>query len=294
MADPELFDSLPPEPRTRAAPPRPAGRPEPGAARGRHPRGRSAARDRRRRFRQDAGADPSHRPSDPQRGRIAVRDPGHHLHEQGRGRDEAARGQARRPCRPEDVGVDVPQRVRAHPSARRRQARLSVVLHDLRPGRLGPARRLRDSRPRTRSEEVPTSLGARLDQLGQERGCRGRGVQRPGASDLRAQDRRGVPRVPGSARTGRCHGLRRPVVGHRSLVPRTSRRAGALSTSVQARARRRVPGHQPRAERDGADAGGRAPQRVHRRRPGPVGLLVPVAPTSATSSSSRRRSRTRP
>ena len=84
-----------------------------------------------------------------------VRDPGHHVHEQGRRRDEAACRQARRPGRAEDVGVDVPLCLRSHPAARRQQARLPVVVHDLRPGRRGPAVGLRDSRSRSRSEEVP-------------------------------------------------------------------------------------------------------------------------------------------
>ena len=53
-----------------------------------------AAGRRRRRVGQDPGADPPHRPPDPRRGRLPVRDPGHHVHQQGRRRDEATGSRA--------------------------------------------------------------------------------------------------------------------------------------------------------------------------------------------------------
>ena len=99
-------------------------RAQPRAVRRRHPRRRAAAGGRRRRLGQDPGAHPPHRPPHPRPGRQPLRDPGHHVHQQGRRRDEVA---GRRPGRPggrEDVGVDVPLGVRAHPAARRRPARL--------------------------------------------------------------------------------------------------------------------------------------------------------------------------
>ena len=114
----------------------------------------------------------------------------------------------------EDVGVDVPLRLRADPAPRRRPARLpeqftiydqadavrltGYVIRDLgldpkgsRPARSTP----RSARPRT------TALG--VDAL-----------RRAGPGDLRAQDRRRLPRVPGPPPAGRGHGLRRPPRQH--------------------------------------------------------------------------------
>ena len=81
-------------------------------------------------------------------GHQPVRDPRHHVHQQGRRRDEVPRRRARRPGRREDVGVHVPLGLRADPAARRRPARLPEAVHDLRPGRRQPPHRLRDPRPR--------------------------------------------------------------------------------------------------------------------------------------------------
>ena len=46
------------------------------------------------------------------------RDPRDHVHQQGRRRDARARRRARRAGRQDDVGVDVPLGVRAHPAPR--------------------------------------------------------------------------------------------------------------------------------------------------------------------------------
>ena len=73
----------------------------------------AAARPRRRRVGQDPRADPPDRPSAGHRRRAAARDPRHHVHEQGRGRDARARRGPRRPPDPRDVGDDVPRGVRA-------------------------------------------------------------------------------------------------------------------------------------------------------------------------------------
>ena len=81
----------------------------------------------------------------------------------------------------EDVGVDVPLGVRAHLAARRRRARLPVLVHDLRRGRRGAADGLRASRPERRPEALPAPQRARHDQRREERarpagGVRGEGI----------------------------------------------------------------------------------------------------------------------
>ena len=119
------------------------------------------------------------------------------------------------PVAAEDVGVDVPLGVRAHPAPRRRPARLPVVVHDLRPGRRRAPHRLRHPRPRTSTRSgsrpapcTPPSARPRTTPSAPTRTPTGRRV------DLRAQDRRRLPRVPGPAAQGRRHGLRRPAHGH--------------------------------------------------------------------------------
>ena len=64
----------------------------------------------------------------------------------------------------------------------------------------------------------PRSVHA-VDLGGQERPPRRRRVHRAGQRDLRAQDRRRLPGVPGPPAQGRGHGLRRPALGHRHPVP---------------------------------------------------------------------------
>ena len=74
-----------------------------------------------------------------ERGRAPGRDPRDHLHQQGRRRDEGAGGGAGRPARPDDVGVDLPLRLRAHPARRARARSACSRLLDLRRGRLAAA-----------------------------------------------------------------------------------------------------------------------------------------------------------
>ena len=74
---------------------------------------------------------------------------------------------------------------------------------------------------------------------------------------------------------GRRARLRRPAHAHRAPVQRAPRRARALPRAVRAHPRRRVPGHEPRAERDRAEARSRAPQRLRGGRRGSVDLPLP-------------------
>ena len=186
----------------RAASQRPPRRPQPRPARGGRAHRRAAAGHRRRRLGQDPGAHPPHRPPHPRRARLAVRDPRHHLHQQGRRRDEAPRRRAGRSGRPEDVGVHVPLGVRAHPAPRRQGARVPVVVHDLRPGRRRAPHRLRHPRPEPRPQEVPAARRARRRSARpRTRACRRRRVQRPGAG--RSSSARS-PRSTASTRPACC------------------------------------------------------------------------------------------
>ena len=187
--------------------------------------------------------------------RLAVRDPGHHVHQQGRRRDEAARRCAGGARRRQDVDLHVPLRVRAHPPPRRRTAGLPVRVLHLRPGRRGAAHRLRPARSQPRLQALPAPPGPCPDQLGEERQRRTGLVRRPGLDHLRAQGGRRLRRLPGPAPQGRRDGLRRSAHGHGRAAAQRGRRARPLPASVRSRVGRRVPGHQPGPERVGAAPG---------------------------------------
>jgi hypothetical protein len=100
----------------------------------------------------------------------------------------------------------------------------------------------------------PKAMAAQVSNLKNEldrlRVVRGQGPRRQGEGAGRGL--RGVPAPPG--RGGR-DGLRRPDHGHGQPVPGLPRGRRGLPPPVPARARRRVPGHQPRAVRPGPRAG---------------------------------------
>jgi DNA helicase II / ATP-dependent DNA helicase PcrA len=74
--------------------------------------------------------------------------------------------------------------------------------------------------------------------------------------DLRAQDRRHLPRVPGPPAQGRRHGLRRPAASTGRAVPPSIPRCSSTTSAVPPHPGRRVPGHQPGAERAGLSLAG--------------------------------------
>ena len=84
------------------------------------------------------------------------------------------------------------------------------------------------------------------------------------ADDLRA--------VPGPPAGGQRARLRRPADGDGQPAPGLRRRAGLLPGALPAHPGRRVPGHQPRPERDRQAAGRGARQRLRGGRLRPVGL----------------------
>ena len=101
------------------------------------------------------------------------------------------------------------------------------------------------------------------------------------------RDVRAVPAAPARLERRR---LRRPAHAHRAGLRALPRGARALAEGVPLRPRRRVPGHEPRAVPPPPAPRRRARERLRGRRPGPVDLRASAAPTSATSSSSRRTS----
>ena len=140
---------------------------QPGATRGRGRARRPAAHRRRRRLGQDPRPHPPDRVPDRRAARLPVRPARDHVHQQGRGRDEATRRGPRRARRAPDVGLDVPLGVRPHPPPRGAGARAPLLVHDLRPVRRRAPRRLRPPRPQPGSEAVPAPSAARAD-LGHE------------------------------------------------------------------------------------------------------------------------------
>ncbi len=113
------------------------------------------------------------------------------------------------PGRPEDVGVDLPLRLRAHPAARRQGARATRrrSRSTTRPTRCAsPATCVRDLNLDTQA--VPAPLGARHHQRGQERRRRRRRPTRP------------RPRSSSSARSPTSTASTRP--GSRGPAPWTS------------------------------------------------------------------------
>ena len=129
------------------------------------------------------------------------------------------------------------------------KVRLQVELHDLRRGRLQAADDDGLPRPRPRREALPAAGDPELDLQRQERAPRPRGRRQGHPQQPGGDVRRGVRRVPASAAGRQRARLRRPADDDRAPVPGVPGGAGELAAAVPARARRRVPGHQPRAVR---------------------------------------------
>ncbi len=247
----------------RRGPPRQGA--QPGAARRRPARGRAAPHPGRRRQRQDARLDPPHRASVVRAEGPPGGDPRGHLHQQGGGRAEGARGEAGRPRRGAALGGHLPRRGCAHPAARGRGARAQPGVRHLR--RRGPARggealvsgagSGRGHRPAAR--RAHRSLEERRPVAGRGEARRLRRA-RPGL----AEGLRALPTRPAGRQRGR---LRRPDRPGDPTVPGASRRRAALRLPLPPRPGGRVPGHQPGAVPAPAHArrGARQPVRGRRR-----------------------------
>ena len=222
---------------------------------------------RRCRVGQDPGAHAPRRALDQGPRRLAVVDPGDHLHQQGRQRDEGARGRAPRgPDALRDVDHDVPQVLRADPALRGRSPRLDRPVHDLRrPGRAARDRRGHE-RPRHRRQAPDTPRRQPRDQPRQGRADRPRDLQVRGARLPRDRHRPGLRGLPAAAAVQQRVRLRRPDRQDRRAAPAVPGRPRRVPVAVPLPAGRRVPGHQPRAVPPGQHAGGETPQHHGRRR----------------------------
>ncbi len=160
--------------------------------------------------------------------------------------------------------------------AARRPAGLQGVVHHLRRRRLAPAGRDHLPRAGHRHQEAVAALDPRPDQPGQ-------------VAASRARSSTGPPRSPSStagsptSSTSTSSGCWRPTPWTSTTC--CSTRSGCSGEHpdvlehyrdpLHPRPDRRVPGHQPRAERAGRPAGRRAPQHRGGRGQRPVGLPVP-------------------
>ena len=168
-------------------------------------------------------------------GRQPVRDPGHHVHQQGRRRDAPAGRGAGRAGRQEDVGVDVPLGVRAHPAPRRRarSATRRRSRSTTRPTPCGsPATCIRDL-DLDPKRFPPRSVHA-VDQRGEERAASRRTSTRPRRRRSSSASIADVYReYQARLQRGRRDGLRRPARRRRcGCFTRAPRRARALPASA--------------------------------------------------------------
>ena len=201
--------------------------------------------------------------------------PRHHLHQQGGGRDAHAGRRPGRPAGREDVGLDLPLGLPAHPAHQRRPAGLPLGLHGLRRHRLAPPHRDDHGRARLRPEAAAVAGGAGRHQPGQVRAGRLRDVPRgrpQRARPVPQAHRRRLRAVPAAAAGGQRPRLRRPAHGDGQPAAGLRRRAGVVPGALPPHPGRRVPGHEPRPERDRQAAGRGARQRLRGRRLRPVGL----------------------
>ena len=250
-------------------------RPESGAAGGRADDRRAGARDRRRGLGQDARAHAPHRASARRGRREAARDPRDHVHEQGRRRDARAGRGSRRAAGARRVGDDVPRRLRPHPAPRGAAARLPLELHDLRHRRPAAAHEAVPRGSRARPEALHAARHPLADLEREEPADRPRRLREPRRELLRPDRRRRLQALPDEDVQLERRRLRRHALSHRRRARALPRGAGEVADRVPLPARRRVPGHEPRAVPVPAAAGREALERLRRGRSGPVDLRVP-------------------
>ena len=133
--------------------------------------------------------DAPHRVPDLHRPGAGGRDPGDHVHEQGRQGDARARRAAARPRHARHVADDLPRRLRAHPARRGRAARLHAPVHDLRPGRRAPADQALRRRGGRRPQALHPGGDPQPDLRGQEPPDRRRLLPPGGGLAVRGDDR---------------------------------------------------------------------------------------------------------
>ena len=188
--------------------------------------------------------------------------------------------------------------------SRGRPPRLHAPVHDLRPGRLAAAGQALRGRRRRRPQALHARRHPQPDLRRPRTSC---STPRPTARPWARQFEEMVADVYDDLRARHApherDGLRRPAVPHRQPARAVRGRAHALRHRLPARARRRVPGHQPRAVPPAPAArGGGGPRRAAPRSSAtatsrssattPSRSTASAAPTCATSWTSRTTSRT--
>ena len=203
-------------------------------------------------------------------------DPRHHLHQQG-GRRDAHAGwpswSARRPRRCGSRPSTRPACASCAPTPTGSGYRSAFTVYD-------------DTDSRRLIEMITAELGfdqkrlpaagrAGRDQPGQVRAGRLRDLPRGGPQRARPvpqAHRRRLRAVPAAPAGGQRLRLRRPADGDGQPAPGLRRRARGLPGALPPHPGRRVPGHQPRPERDRQAARRGARQRLRGGRLRPVGL----------------------
>ena len=123
-------------------------------------------------FRQNAGADLSDSPPDQGSQGLTFRRAGHHLHQQGRGRDAERVADLVGPVANDMWVSTFHSACSPDPPQRGSASRISLRLLDLRQCRLAAARHAVRARPRPRPEAIPAAQHPRRDQQSQERAHR--------------------------------------------------------------------------------------------------------------------------
>ena len=186
---------------------------QPATARGRGPCRFAVADSRGRRLGQDCSADASHRLSVGRTGCHPRSDPGHHVHQQGCGRDARACGSSCRTACQRHVGLDVPLQLRADPaSTGGAPARFELEFLDLRFRRFASTADDDLEGPRARHQTILRAASRYAYLQSEERtrrtgrgGCR----SRSGSGRTSATDRQGLRPLPTAVACGERTRLRR-------------------------------------------------------------------------------------
>ena len=185
-----------------------------------------------------------------------------------------------------DVGDDLPLRMRADPAREAERLGYKRTLHDLRRGRLAADGQAVHGRAERRPEALPAARDPGAD-LRREEPLHRRG-ELPRAAGRRSSRRRSPTStgVREAHARGQRDGLRRPARPHGQPLRALRGRPRALPGSLPLGARRRVPGHQPRAVPAAAAAQPRSTATSAWSATISSRSTASATPTSATSSTS--------
>ncbi len=165
--------------------------------------------------------------------------------------------------------------MRADAALGRAPARLHARVHDLRRAGLRAPRQALHRGAGRRSQALHAAGDQAPDLRRQEPAARRGRVPREGRLLLRADRRRRLRALRAAGARDERHGLRRPARPHGQPARALPGGSRPLPAQLPARARGRVPGHEPRPVPLAADPGRGAPQPGGGRRRCPVDLRLP-------------------